>query len=117
MAITYYLSGGNLFAPSLIHGAYDAAAFVGVATTQGTGMLLRWLMIVIGLVAGLVLVLEKVRKKSNPPPDRIAREGAISLVFRISYNRPHRFRSALHKQDIASCLERAAILLKRVLPV
>jgi membrane protease YdiL (CAAX protease family) len=69
MAITYYLSGGNLFAPSLIHGAYDATAFVGVATTQGTGTLLRGLMIVIGLVAGLILLLERVRKKSSPPPD------------------------------------------------
>ena len=77
MAITYYLSGGNLFAPSLIHGAYDATAFVGVATTQGTGTLLRGLMIVIGLVAGLVLLLERVRKKSSPPPDLIARGRAI----------------------------------------
>jgi membrane protease YdiL (CAAX protease family) len=73
MAITYYLSGGNLFAPSLIHGVYDATAFVGVATTQGTGTLLRGLMVVIGLVAGLILLLERVRKKSSPSPDLIAR--------------------------------------------
>ena len=69
LAITYYLSGGNLFAPSLIHGVYNATAFVGVATTQDIGTLLRWLMIVIGLLAGLVLLLERVRKKSRTPPD------------------------------------------------
>ena len=67
MAVTYYLSGGNLFGPSLIHGAYDATAFVGVATTQGVGALLRGLMIVIGLVAGLVILVEKVKKKSGQP--------------------------------------------------
>lgn len=70
LAITYYLSGGNLFAPSLIHGAYNATAFVGVATKQDIGTLLRWLMIVTGLVAGLALLLERVRKKSTPRPDR-----------------------------------------------
>jgi membrane protease YdiL (CAAX protease family) len=64
LATTYHLSEGNLFAPSLIHGAYDATAFIGVATTQDTGTLLRGLMIIIGLVAGLVLLLERVRKKS-----------------------------------------------------
>lgn len=67
MAVAYYLSGGNLFAPSLIHGAYDATAFVGVATTQDIGTLLRGLMIVIGLVAGLVILVERARKKSGQP--------------------------------------------------
>lgn len=67
LAITYYLSGGNLFVPSLIHGGYNATAFVGVATRQDIGTLLRLLMIIMGLVAGLALLLERMRKKSGIP--------------------------------------------------
>lgn len=76
MAVTYYLSGGNLLVPSLIHGAYDATAFIGVATTATTGIILRLLLILIGLIAGLVILVERItrRKPPTPPPPNAGSE-------------------------------------------
>lgn len=34
MASTYYVSGGNLLIPAIIHGGYDATGFIGVATSS-----------------------------------------------------------------------------------
>lgn len=57
MAITYYLSGGNLFIPAMIHGAYDATGFLGIAVSPDVGVLLRGSMIAIGvIVAGALLI-------------------------------------------------------------
>ena len=49
MAATYHASSGNLFFPALIHGAYDATGYLGVATSSDIGAQLRELMMLIGL--------------------------------------------------------------------
>jgi membrane protease YdiL (CAAX protease family) len=60
MAATYHLSGGNLFVPSLIHGVYDATAFVGVANSSDIVIAaLRGSMILIGIIAAVVLLVQK----------------------------------------------------------
>jgi len=59
MAFTYYLSGGNLLVPALIHGAYDATGFIGVATSTDIGMLLRAVMILAGVIASFALFILK----------------------------------------------------------
>jgi membrane protease YdiL (CAAX protease family) len=59
MAATYHLSGGNLLVPSLIHGVYDATAFVGVATSVDVGARLREYMILMGIIVGLALLIQK----------------------------------------------------------
>jgi len=56
MAFVYYLSGGNLFAPALIHGLYDAAGFVAVAGEASIGTSLRSFMIVLGILIAFVLI-------------------------------------------------------------
>jgi len=65
MAATYYVSGGNLVAPALIHGAFDATAFIGVATTLTLGAELREFMILIGIIVAVVIFAEK-RMNKNP---------------------------------------------------
>lgn len=65
MAATYYFSGGNLFAPSLIHGVYDATAYVGRATSQDVGLVLRGLMIFIGIVFALILLVERMQRRER----------------------------------------------------
>lgn len=53
MAMTYYLSGGNLFMPAMIHGVYDATGFIGIATTPGIGIILRNAMVLLGIVVAV----------------------------------------------------------------
>ncbi len=67
MSATYYLSGGNLFIPAIIHGTYDATAFVGVAVSMDLGTRLRELMILIGIAAALILFLQRGREKPSAP--------------------------------------------------
>lgn len=50
MAVTYYLSGGNLIVPALIHGAFDASGFVAAGISPEIGELLRQTMILAGLI-------------------------------------------------------------------
>jgi membrane protease YdiL (CAAX protease family) len=64
MAATYYVSGGNLIVPALIHGAYDATGFIGVATSSTTGDQLRELMILIGIFVAIAIFVYK--KMNNP---------------------------------------------------
>ena len=66
MAATYYVTGGNLIVPALIHGAWDATAFIGVATSTAIGDQLQELMIVIG---GLVAIAIFVPRKINRNPE------------------------------------------------
>jgi membrane protease YdiL (CAAX protease family) len=61
MAATYYFSCGNLLVPAVIHGAYDAVGFLGVATSPGMGATLRGLTILVGLVAALTLLIQRIR--------------------------------------------------------
>jgi membrane protease YdiL (CAAX protease family) len=63
MAVTYYFSGGNLLVPAVIHGAYDAVGFLGVATSPGISATLRGLMILVGLVAALALLIQRIRSR------------------------------------------------------
>ena len=65
MAATYYVSGGNLAAPALIHGAFDATAFIGVAATGTIGDALREFMILIGIIVAIVIFAER-RMNKNP---------------------------------------------------
>lgn len=67
MAGTYYLSGGNLFAPALIHGAYDATAFVGVATSTSVGTGLRVFMILLGTIVAFLLYIQRGSRKDHNP--------------------------------------------------
>ena len=67
MAGTYYLSGGNLFAPALIHGAYDATAFVGVATSTSVGDGLRGFMILLGVIVAFLLYIQRGSRKDDNP--------------------------------------------------
>ena len=65
MACTYYLSGGNIFIPALIHGVYDATGFLGVATSSGIGALLREIMLLVGLIFSLVLLAQRKRRHAK----------------------------------------------------
>ncbi|MGF3522563.1 MAG: CPBP family intramembrane glutamic endopeptidase, partial [Candidatus Bathyarchaeia archaeon] len=59
MSITYYWSGGNLVAPAVIHGLYDATGFLGVATTAEVGLYARGVLIFVGVVFAGVFLLQK----------------------------------------------------------
>jgi hypothetical protein len=59
MAATYYVSGGNLIVPALIHGAYDATGFIGVATSSAAGDQLRGLMILIGVIVAIAIFIQQ----------------------------------------------------------
>ncbi len=65
MAATYHASKGNLLVPALIHGIYDATAYVGIATESDIGNQLRALMIVIGILVAVVVFLR--RRSTNSP--------------------------------------------------
>jgi len=64
MAATYYVSGGNLVVPTLIHGSFDATAFIGVATSATLGDQLRELMILIGVFVAIAIFVEKKMSKN-----------------------------------------------------
>jgi membrane protease YdiL (CAAX protease family) len=55
MAATYYVSGGNLLVPAMIHGVYDATGYLGIATSSDIGGQLRELMIFIGLIVAVFM--------------------------------------------------------------
>ncbi|HZD42447.1 MAG TPA: CPBP family intramembrane glutamic endopeptidase, partial [Methanomicrobiales archaeon] len=64
MAATYYISGGNLLAPVIIHGAYDATGFLGVATGSIPLLLvLRGALFAIGLGFALYLFFGKNKRR------------------------------------------------------
>ncbi len=63
MAATYYLSGGNLLVPAMIHGTYDATGFIGVATSPNLGILLRASIILIGIIVAIGLFIQKLLKR------------------------------------------------------
>jgi membrane protease YdiL (CAAX protease family) len=65
MCVTYYLSGGNLLLPAVIHGAYDATGFLGVATSSQIGTVLRVLMMLIGIAVALSLFINRIRKRRS----------------------------------------------------
>jgi len=73
MCITYYLSGGNLLVPAVVHGAYDATGFLGVATSSQIGTVLRVLMLLMGIAVALGLFINRTRKKT-PTRSRLISE-------------------------------------------
>lgn len=79
MAAAYYFSGGNLLVPALIHGAYDATGFLGVATSSGLGATLRGLMILIGLIVALTLFIDKMRKRRTVHRESSAKTASVRL--------------------------------------
>jgi membrane protease YdiL (CAAX protease family) len=78
MACTYYLSKGNLLVPSLIHGAYDATGFIGVAVSAEVGARLREYMILIGVIVGLMLLIQKSFVKDYNSSGVISKPNAFS---------------------------------------
>ncbi len=65
-ALIFYLSGGNLLIPALLHGVYDASGFVGVAVSSDIGMALRTGLILLGLLVALVLLGRTALSGSGP---------------------------------------------------
>lgn len=65
MCVTYYLSGGNLLVPAVVHGAYDATGFLGVATSSQIGAILRVLMMLVGISVALSLFINRMRKRRS----------------------------------------------------
>jgi membrane protease YdiL (CAAX protease family) len=65
MAATYYFSAGNILAPALIHGIYDAAGFLTVATTFEIGLALRVALIFVGVAFAVYYFIRKMVAKSG----------------------------------------------------
>jgi hypothetical protein len=65
VAVTYYLSGGNLFVLALIHGVYDATAFIGVATSMNVRVLLRALLIFFSIIVAIVVLVQTRSKRDR----------------------------------------------------
>lgn len=63
-AATYRLSGGNLVVPALLHGANDASAFL-TLVVPSVGIALRYVLVLVGAVIGLVAYL-------RPSPPKLA---------------------------------------------
>lgn len=73
LAITYYRSGGNLLIPALIHGVYDATGFLTVAVNSRLGWQLRGTLVLAGVIAAVVMVAERRKRRIPPAPDRGSR--------------------------------------------
>jgi hypothetical protein len=67
MAITYYLSGGNLIIPALIHGAFDASGFVAAGISPEIGMALRQSMIPAGVIVAFSFLGRRRETNTSPP--------------------------------------------------
>jgi membrane protease YdiL (CAAX protease family) len=67
MAATYYVAGGNLIVPALIHGAWDATAFIGVATSTTIGGQLQELMIMTGVIVAMAIFVQRKSIKTRAP--------------------------------------------------
>ncbi len=76
LAATYRFSGGNLVVPALLHGAYDATAFLTLVSTD-LGVGLRYLLILAGLVVCLIYYVgAEPRAVSATPPWPASDSGA-----------------------------------------
>jgi membrane protein insertase Oxa1/YidC/SpoIIIJ len=65
MAATYYVSGGNFIVPALIHGTWDAIAFIGVALSTTVSDQLQGLMILICIIIAITVFAQQKMSK-NP---------------------------------------------------
>jgi membrane protease YdiL (CAAX protease family) len=62
LGFAYYLSGGNLLIPALIHGAFDATGFIAEDISEGIGFALRFSMVLIGLLVAFMMY----RRRNRP---------------------------------------------------
>jgi membrane protease YdiL (CAAX protease family) len=69
MAFTYYSSGGNILVPALIHGVFDAAAFVNIASSTNDGTLLRSSLTLLGIIIAVILFIQKFVRSHRVRPD------------------------------------------------
>lgn len=67
LGFTYYLTGGNLLIPSLIHGAFDATGFIAQDISEGAGLALRFSMIFIGLLVAFMMYRRRNRQAESTP--------------------------------------------------
>ncbi len=65
MAATFYFSGGNLLIPAMLHGAFDAAGFIATDISPETGIVMRQLMIIAGLITAAALYRSR-RRRHGP---------------------------------------------------
>jgi membrane protease YdiL (CAAX protease family) len=65
-AATYRASGGNLVVVAILHGAYDASAFLTIVSLEG-GLLARYVPILVGAVIGLIHFLRTPATAPRPP--------------------------------------------------
>jgi membrane protease YdiL (CAAX protease family) len=70
MAMTYYITGGNIVVPALIHGVYDATGFIGVASSMTIGLVLRATFLTIGVIFAAIYV-----RRKNLQPQTLPSEG------------------------------------------
>jgi len=70
LAVTYYLSRGNLLIPALIHGIYDAMGFVGVATRPEVGARLKGALILVSLLVAVLVIMGRRNGPWPRPLDR-----------------------------------------------
>jgi membrane protease YdiL (CAAX protease family) len=68
LAVTYYLSGGNLLIPALIHGAFDASGFVAAGISPEIGIALRQAMILAGVLVAFSFFARRPMPKRRPSP-------------------------------------------------
>jgi membrane protease YdiL (CAAX protease family) len=69
-AATYHTTGGNLVVPAVLHGAYDATAYLTLVSLS-VGTELRYLLLLVGVVVGLVYYLSRTGATDSgpgPPP-------------------------------------------------
>ncbi len=66
LAVTYYLSGGNLLVPSIIHGAFDASGFIASDISFGAGIAIRQGM----MWAGIIVAYGLFRRRKGGRLDR-----------------------------------------------
>ena len=64
-AATYRFSGGNLVVPALLHGASDASAFL-TLVLPSIGIALRYLVVLVGAIIGLIAYLRPSGPKFAP---------------------------------------------------
>ncbi|MCL5666284.1 MAG: CPBP family intramembrane metalloprotease [Patescibacteria group bacterium] len=63
MCFTYYLSGGNLLVPAMLHGFYDATGFLSIAAPSFPAMWLRYGAAGLGFLIFLKIFIQKFRQR------------------------------------------------------
>ncbi len=86
MAVTYYWTGGNILAAIVIHGAYDATGFLGVASSMAVGIAARGVLIGAGVILAVIYLPRKIRLTPAQAPVDTApttlQEGGLAISSR-----------------------------------